>query len=106
MFKARWLCLATVVLTIIGISTQHAQLSRDHVQLATIKPHSQWVNEQTCQQCHQAEFHSWQGSHHQLAMLKPTALSVRGAFSDITYDARSEERRVGKGCRRGWWADL
>lgn len=93
MFKARWLCLATVVLTIIGISTQHAQLSRDHVQLATIKPHSQWVNEQTCQQCHQAEFHSWQGSHHQLAMLKPTALSVRGAFSDITYDASAESFR-------------
>lgn len=93
MFKARWLCLAFVVLTIIGISIQHARLSRDNVQLATIKPHSQWVNEQTCQQCHQAEFHSWQGSHHQLAMLKPTALSVRGAFSDVTYNASAESFR-------------
>ncbi|MCH8501161.1 MAG: hypothetical protein LAT77_04505 [Aliidiomarina sp.] len=93
MFKARWLCLAIVVLTIIGISTQHSLSSRDDAQLATLQSHSEWVNEQTCQQCHQAEFDHWQGSHHHLAMLKPTARSVRGAFSDITYNSSSESFR-------------
>ncbi|MBR9913129.1 MAG: tetratricopeptide repeat protein [Gammaproteobacteria bacterium] len=47
-----------------------------------------YVGAQVCQQCHQDQFQAWQGSHHDWAMLEPTAESVLGDFDNrkFTYN--------------------
>jgi Flp pilus assembly protein TadD len=47
---------------------------------------SGFVGSDTCGECHQREFDSWQESHHHLAMESATAESVLGDFNDVVFD--------------------
>ena len=51
---------------------------------------TEFVGSTACGQCHQAEFNSWTGSHHQLAMDKATEQTVLGDFGNekVTYQNR------------------
>ena len=56
----------------------------------TAPANTEFVGSTTCGQCHQAEFNSWTGSHHQLAMDKATEQTVLGDFGNakVTYQNR------------------
>ncbi|MBO3277950.1 tetratricopeptide repeat protein [Pseudomonas schmalbachii] len=51
------------------------------------------VAEQQCQGCHQGQFQDWQRSHHQRAMQEPTAETVLGNFSGVTFKGTTETTR-------------
>ena len=44
------------------------------------------VGSQTCKACHQAEFSTWMGSHHQQAMQVASADTVTGDFDSATFE--------------------
>jgi tetratricopeptide (TPR) repeat protein len=46
--------------------------------------HIRFVGAQVCGSCHQQEFKSWTGSHHQLAMQPANPANVLGDFNDAT----------------------
>ena len=52
-----------------------------------------FVGSTACQSCHEGEFGSWLGSHHQLAMQAATADTVLGDFNDASFDYYGEETR-------------
>jgi tetratricopeptide (TPR) repeat protein len=43
-----------------------------------------YVDERACRSCHAREYAAWAGSHHALAMQRPTATSVLGDFADAS----------------------
>src|SRR3990167_6435597 len=45
-----------------------------------------YVGAEQCAGCHQGQAKDWQGSHHDLAMLEPTAEMVLGDFDDARFD--------------------
>ncbi len=45
-----------------------------------------YVGGHTCAECHQPEFHRWQGSHHDRAMEIASDETVLGDFSDATFE--------------------
>ena len=45
-----------------------------------------FVGSSSCQSCHEAEFHDWMGSHHELAMQVANADTVLGDFEDVNFD--------------------
>jgi predicted CXXCH cytochrome family protein len=52
----------------------------DNNQVAT------FVGSTSCQNCHEAEFRDWTGSHHELAMQVATADTVLGDFNDASFE--------------------
>jgi predicted CXXCH cytochrome family protein len=60
---------------------------------AVIPPPAQWVDEQQCQGCHQAQARDWQGSHHQLAMQPATPQTVPADFNNASFSAEGETTR-------------
>lgn len=52
---------------------------------------ARWVDEAQCQQCHQAVFKKWQGSHHALAMQRPTPTTVRGNFNNKHFSTDTQD---------------
>ncbi len=44
-----------------------------------------WIGAQQCRSCHVAEYDAWQGSHHDLAMQKPSAATVLGDFDNARF---------------------
>jgi len=44
-----------------------------------------FVGDQSCKTCHFEEWKSWQGSHHDYAMQKPTEETVRGDFNNVVF---------------------
>lgn len=51
------------------------------------------VDEVQCQGCHQAQFKSWQGSHHQQAMKPAAEGNVLGDFANVTFKGETETTR-------------
>ncbi len=51
------------------------------------------VDELQCQGCHQAQFKSWQGSHHQQAMKPAAEGNVLGDFANVTFKGETETTR-------------
>jgi len=45
-----------------------------------------YAGSQACQVCHEQEFSTWQGSHHDLAMQPATAQTVLGDFADARFE--------------------
>ncbi|WP_447744655.1 tetratricopeptide repeat protein [Pseudomonas nicosulfuronedens] len=54
---------------------------------------AQWVDEATCNGCHQTQTKDWQGSHHQQAMKPATEGNVLGDFADVTFKGETETSR-------------
>ena len=52
-----------------------------------------FVGSAACQECHEAEYTDWIGSHHELAMQDATAETVLGDFNDVTFDYYGETTR-------------
>lgn len=46
---------------------------------------SAFLGSETCRDCHKQEHEAWLGSHHQLAMQKPTANTVLGDFNNASF---------------------
>ena len=44
-----------------------------------------YVDNETCADCHRAEYDAWSGSHHDLAMQEATEETVLGDFNDATF---------------------
>ncbi|MEY9334576.1 putative CXXCH cytochrome family protein [Pseudomonas protegens] len=57
-------------------------------------PAAQYVDEQACQGCHQAQARDWQGSHHQLAMQEANPQTVLGNFNEQRFKAEGESTRL------------
>jgi tetratricopeptide (TPR) repeat protein len=45
-----------------------------------------YVGDKSCAQCHDKEFHEWQGSHHDLAMKEANEKTVVGDFNDTVFE--------------------
>lgn len=56
-------------------------------------PTTTMVDEVQCQGCHQAQFKSWQGSHHQQAMKPAAEGNVLGDFANVTFKGETETTR-------------
>ncbi len=52
---------------------------------APAAPAAAYVDNRTCVSCHAAEARHWQGSHHALAMARPTPETVRGDFDGAQF---------------------
>lgn len=52
-----------------------------------------YVGVNTCAECHQAEFESWRGSHHDLAMQEVREDTVLGDFDDTVFEHDGVETR-------------
>jgi predicted CXXCH cytochrome family protein len=52
-----------------------------------------FIGSASCQECHEAEYRDWIGSHHELAMQVATADTVLGDFDDVTFDYYGETTR-------------
>ena len=53
----------------------------------------EYVGSQVCGDCHQAQFQSWRGSHHDLAMAEASDRSVLGDFNDVEFTAHGVTSR-------------
>ncbi len=51
-------------------------------------PHSEFVGDKKCQECHQASYDEWKGSHHDMAMQVADSISVRAAFNGETFSSQ------------------
>ena len=60
--------------------------SDDTARTLSEPPELTFVGSDQCENCHEAQYADWQGSHHQLAMQTATADTVLGDFSDATFD--------------------
>ena len=63
------------------------------VSTAASDPTPSFVGSETCGGCHEAEFRSWQGSHHDLAMAGATEAMVLGDFDDAEFTAHGVTSR-------------
>ena len=45
-----------------------------------------YVGDKSCIECHSREVHEWKGSHHDMAMKKPTEHTVVGNFDNATFE--------------------
>ena len=61
--------------------------------VAQVAAEPEFVGSQACQSCHEAEFESWQASHHDLAMMVADTNSVIGDFDDARFEYFGEETR-------------
>ena len=52
-----------------------------------------YLGSERCADCHGAEYQAWQGSHHDLAMQKPTPETVLGDFNDARFRYSDVETR-------------
>ncbi|SDZ84499.1 tetratricopeptide repeat protein [Microbulbifer marinus] len=50
------------------------------------KPSAGYVGSKQCASCHQQEFQSWRGSHHDMAMKEASDSTVAGDFNDTQFD--------------------
>ncbi len=69
----------TVTLLAIGFATMWPSAPR-MTSKRTQAPTAHFLGSQTCTQCHQAEYHAWTGSHHELAMQPASDSSVLAPF--------------------------
>jgi Tfp pilus assembly protein PilF len=53
---------------------------------STSHPAANYVGSADCATCHQTEYQAWSGSHHQQAMLAPTAQNVTGDFDNAGFE--------------------
>jgi predicted CXXCH cytochrome family protein len=74
------LCLATSTVTLAaGQATAEADGTR-------VNGREAYVGTATCTRCHEAESAAWRGSHHDLAMQKPTVATVLGDFDNARFE--------------------
>lgn len=55
-----------------------------------------YVGSESCRECHAEAFRTWQGSHHQLAIQKPTETAVLADFANAQYRYYGEVARFRK----------
>lgn len=56
----------------------------------------QYLGDLSCKSCHEQEFQSWQGSHHDLAMQEATEKTVLGDFNQVTFTSNGVESKFFK----------
>lgn len=77
-----WVLLkAALLFTTLGAAQAHAQMAPEY------------VGSETCASCHETPTQDWQGSHHALAWTLPSAETVLGDFSDVTFSHKGVETR-------------
>ncbi|KGE03703.1 tetratricopeptide repeat protein [Pseudohaliea rubra] len=54
---------------------------------------SDYLGSERCADCHEAEYAAWRGSHHDLAMQRPTPATVLGDFDDARFSYNGVETR-------------
>jgi len=59
-----------------------------------------YVGDKSCIECHRMEVHEWKGSHHDMAMKKPTEETVVGDFDNATFELHGLKNRFYKKGRK------
>jgi predicted CXXCH cytochrome family protein len=76
---------AIFIFLMFALSTAFAADSGDVQPQLHPQSQAEYVGAATCKQCHEKEFKSWTGSHHQLAMQDANANSVLGDFDNAKF---------------------
>lgn len=63
---------------------------------------SQFVGSKQCQSCHQQEYKSWQGSHHDMAMKHADENSVLADFNNVSFDNAGQINQFFKKDQQFW----
>ena len=89
-FYLRSLFKGAILVLLVVLQGCDVSLTGNEPEAKVAPVNAEFVGSTACGQCHQAEFKSWTGSHHQLAMDKATEQTVLGDFSDakVTYQNR------------------
>jgi tetratricopeptide (TPR) repeat protein len=59
-------------------------------------PHSKYLGDQVCRNCHQQEFADWEGSHHQQAMQQASDSTIKGNFNNAVFTSQGVTTRFNK----------
>ncbi len=96
-WRRAWL-LPLLLLAVIAVAIAVGLLRRpapaaDPVHAAAVAEPATYVGAPVCKSCHAAEYASWQGSHHALAMQVVSESSVLGDFADARFRQHGIESR-------------
>lgn len=93
---ARWLIGAALVVGLVGGAAVLSGLPATLRSIVTGRPRAtpaisfsaplSYVGVNACRECHQEQFRSWKGSHHDMAMQHATPDTVLGDFADASFD--------------------
>ncbi|MDP6113013.1 MAG: tetratricopeptide repeat protein [Planctomycetota bacterium] len=75
--------IVVIALLLAAVALWLASSGKTVVREATFPYRAEYVGRQKCVECHAQQEKDWLGSHHERAMLEPTAENVRGDFNDM-----------------------
>ncbi|GAB1308723.1 multiheme c-type cytochrome [Urechidicola sp. KH5] len=81
----KFVILLGLVAGLILIGCSKEEQSYSEISKSSAMPASHFVGSQDCKSCHQKEFDTWKGSHHDNAMKVADSITVLGDFNNITF---------------------
>ena len=80
-----WLALAAAAFIVLALPAYYLLAPDGHPARDVTPPAAEFVGSEDCRECHEPEFDSWSGSHHDLAMAVATDETVLGDFNDAEF---------------------
>ena len=80
-----WLALAAAAFVVVALPVYYLLEAPGASATEPVRPVAEFVGSADCRECHEPEFDSWSGSHHDLAMDVATEDSVLGDFDDAEF---------------------
>ena len=80
-----WLALGAAAFVVVALPASYLLGTDEHAPQAPTPPTADFVGSVNCRECHEPEYDSWTGSHHDLAMDVATEDTVLGDFNDTEF---------------------
>jgi len=80
-----WTGIVAALVIVISLPVYYFSFEKNKGEAAITNPEPAFVGSTECKECHNPEFESWQGSHHDLAMDVANDSTVRGDFNDAEF---------------------
>ena len=78
-----WLALAAAAFVVVALPAYYLLGPADQASQAATSPTADFVGSVNCRECHEPEYDSWTGSHHDLAMDVATEDTVLGGAAGL-----------------------
>jgi tetratricopeptide (TPR) repeat protein len=80
-----WTGLVAAMVIVVSLPVYYISVVKNGSEPVDLKEKPAFVGSEQCQDCHNSEFDSWQGSHHDLAMDIANETTVLGDFDDAEF---------------------
>lgn len=98
MFRKSLIAIVLVILLFISfrvfIVDQYSAIFTKYTEVASCK--NSYVGDQSCKDCHNAEYQEWKKSDHFMSMLRPNDSTVKGDFNNVSFTSDGVSSRFFK----------